>query len=41
MRLEHPWIIRNMEYIFGINMFVKKNFDNQKLIVKTWNGATY
>ena len=41
MRLEHPWIIRNMEYIFGINMFVKKNFDNQKLIVKNWNGATY
>ena len=22
-------------------MFVKKNFDNEKLIVKNWNGATY
>ena len=40
MRSAHPWIIRNMEYIYGINMLVKK-LDNQKLILKNWDGTAY
>ena len=41
MRWAHPWIMRNKEYIYGIIMLIKKKLDNQKLILKNWEGAAY
>ena len=29
-----------MEYIYGTNMLIRK-LDNQKLILKNWEGAAY
>ena len=33
--------MRNKEYIYGIIMLIKKKLDNQKLILKNWEGAAY
>ena len=41
MRSAHPWIISNMDHIYGINMLIKRKLDNQKLILKNWEGAAY
>ena len=39
MRSAHPWIIRKKEYFYGINILIKKELDNQKLILKNWESA--
>ena len=30
-----------MDHIYGINMLIKRKLDNQKLILKNWEGAAY